>query len=405
GGDVECPAPASGFGELEFEVADVCVTSRAEVGFRPLQSVVPPYGISIAFDQLEKSLDDCLRERVTGGAAVGIRVKRVARSAIEKIQQTCRQISEPLVAQRPDRRPFNLGRRIEREGYLTIVCLGALRLLTLRIAEQQDVVGINGVALGKVREPPRQPDLVALKDSGIALDRLHERAGLALLGGTALAEAAAAQSGPELVDGPGLRGKTVGGEIIGVQGKVRVDPLETRDHAGERAHVLAESRDRGARGNGAIPPAGHQELAALAKLDRRRRAVRIAQLLLAADRTLRTGRHVMARNGCAQQVEADDVIDEVGAKLGGDRFGDLDRSQLNAALSEHVAGERRGGETPCRYSRDQRLDLAIALHPLAKAGPAGAVAGTQHRPDQREDPRRLDKQPRRTVRQVLTVPV
>ena len=70
------------------------------------------------------------------------------------------------------------------------------------------------------------PDFVALENSRIALDRLHERAGFALLGGAALAEAAAAQSRPELIDGSGGRGKIVCRVVIGVHRQVGVDPFE-----------------------------------------------------------------------------------------------------------------------------------------------------------------------------------
>ena len=96
--------------------------------------------------------------------------------------------------------------------------------------------------------------------------------------------------------------------VVGVQGQIGFDPLETRDHAGERAHVLAETRNRGRRRNAAVSAARHDHLAAGAKLDRRRRTAGIAQLLAAAGRTLRAGRHVMLHDGRAQQVEADDVI-------------------------------------------------------------------------------------------------
>ena len=126
--------------------------------------------------------------------------------------------------------------------------------------------GKNGIARREIREPPPHPDFVALKNPGIALDRLHERAGFALLGSAALAEAAAAQSRLELVDRLGAGGEIVRGEVVGVHGQVGVDPLEPRHHAGERAHVLAETRDRGPRRNGPVPPAGHDQLC------RRRRA-------------------------------------------------------------------------------------------------------------------------------------
>ena len=73
-GDVEHPKAASGFGKLDFQIADVGIVELAEVHFRPLQSIVPPDRVGIAFHQLEESLDDGLLERVAGRAAVGIRV-------------------------------------------------------------------------------------------------------------------------------------------------------------------------------------------------------------------------------------------------------------------------------------------------------------------------------------------
>ena len=203
---------------------------------------------------------------------------------------------------------------------------------------------MNGVAWREIREPPRHSDFVALENSGIALDRLHQRAGFALFGSAALAEAAAAQSCLELVDRLGAGGEIVRGEVVGVHGQVGFDPLETRDHAGERAHVLAEARNRGPRRNRPVSPACHDQLAAGAKLDRRRRAAGVPQFLAAAGRTLRAGRHVMLHDGRAQQVEADDVIAQVRAKVGGDRFRDLDGRKLDGVLPEHAAGERRNGD-------------------------------------------------------------
>ena len=123
--------------------------------------------------------------------------------------------------------------------------VGARSRRVLRVAEQQDVVRRNGIAWREIREPPRHSDLVALKNPGIALDRLHERAGFPLLGSAALAEAAAAQSCPELIDRLGGRRKIVRGIVVGVHRQVGFDPLETRDHAGEGAHVLAETCNRG----------------------------------------------------------------------------------------------------------------------------------------------------------------
>ena len=73
-GDVEHPKPASGFGKLGLQIADVGIVELVEIHFRPLQSIVPPDGVGIPFDQLEEPLDDGFLERVAGRAAVGIRV-------------------------------------------------------------------------------------------------------------------------------------------------------------------------------------------------------------------------------------------------------------------------------------------------------------------------------------------
>ena len=169
-------------------------------------------------------------------------------------------------------------------GVCAIVRAGRRRLVSpvLRVAEQQDLVRKNGIARREIREPPCHSDLVALKNPGITLDRLHERAGFTLLGSAALAEAAAAQSRPELIDRLGRRRKIVRGIVVGVQGQIGFDPFETRDHAGEGAHVLAETRNRGPRRNGPVSAARHDQLAAGAKLDRHRRTARVAQLLAAA---------------------------------------------------------------------------------------------------------------------------
>ena len=74
-GDVEHPKPASGFGKLGLQIADVGIVELAEVHFRPLQSIVPPDRVGIPFHQLEESLDDRFLERVAGRAAVGIRME------------------------------------------------------------------------------------------------------------------------------------------------------------------------------------------------------------------------------------------------------------------------------------------------------------------------------------------
>src|ERR1700683_2038671 len=106
----------------------------------------------------------------------------------------------------------------------------------------------------------------------------------------------------------------------------------------------AETSTGGRQRNTAIPAARHDDFAARAKLDRRRRTAGIAQFLAAAARTLRAGRHMMLHNGRAQEVEADDVIAQLRAKIGGDRFCDLDGRKLDGSLSERLSSQRRNGE-------------------------------------------------------------
>src|SRR3954468_14458519 len=140
-------------------------------------------------------------------------------------------------------------------------------VLKLRFAEKLNVVGVNGVAGSEICKAARRPDLVTLENTRIAFDRLHQCAGLALLGRGALAEAAAAQSGPELIDALGRPREIVIGEIIGVYRQIDLDPLEPRNHAGQRAYVLAEAGHGGPGGHGAISTAGHDELAAFGEFD------------------------------------------------------------------------------------------------------------------------------------------
>src|SRR5262245_54133972 len=128
-------------------------------------------------------------------------------------------------------------------------------VLKLRLTEKLDVIGMKGVAGSEIGQAALRPDLVSLEDARIALDRLHQRAGFALFGCGALAEAAAAQSGSELIDAVSRSREIMVGEKIGVHRQIDLDPLEPRNHAGQRAYVLAEARNGGPGGHGAISAA------------------------------------------------------------------------------------------------------------------------------------------------------
>ena len=80
----------------------------------------------------------------------------------------------------------------------------------------------------------------------------------------------------------------------------------------------------------------------------------------------------MLRDGCAQQVEADDVIAQLRAEVGGDGFRDLDGGKLDGALSERLAGKRRNGDLAGRDAVEKRPDLPVPLHLLGKTLSAAA---------------------------------
>ena len=129
----------------------------------------------------------------------------------------------------------------------------------LRFAEMLDIVGEKGLALGEIGETACLPDLVALENSRITLDRFHQRAGLGLLGGRALAGAAAVQARAELIDVHGGRREIMLGKEIGIQRQIAVHLLEPGHDAGQRADMLAIARDRGARRHRTIAAAGHDQ--------------------------------------------------------------------------------------------------------------------------------------------------
>src|SRR5262249_37735395 len=155
----------------------------------------------IPLHQFQKALNDCFLERVAGGAAVGIGM-HAARAFIEKVHQAGWKIFEAAVAQRPSRRPVYFSRRIERSRrrHALLICRRLETALVLRAAVEQHLVRMDRLASREIVETPPHPDLVALIDAGIALDRLHQRARLALLGGAALAEAAAGEAGAQFMN-------------------------------------------------------------------------------------------------------------------------------------------------------------------------------------------------------------
>src|SRR5215475_8406955 len=112
--------------------------------------------------------------------------------------------------------------------------------------------------------------------------------------------------------------------------------------------MLPKTFDRGPRRNGPIASARHNQLGSGVQFYRYRSAARIAELLTAAGRTLRALSHEMLLDGRARQVEADNMIVQIRAEVGGDGFRDLDGRELDGTLSQHVPGDRRKSDTARR---------------------------------------------------------
>ena len=195
-------------------------------------------------------------------------------------------------------------------------------------AEQKNVVGRDRVAAREVREPPFGPDLVAAEYPAMALDRLHQRAGFALLRRRAFAVAVREQRNPRRIDDVRPGRKAVPGVKAAIERQRAPDPLELRDDTGQRADVPAIARKRLRRRNRSIAAAGRDVPSAGAQPGRCRAARGIAQLAAAASRALRPCLGIMARDRGAQQIETDDITVQVmvqvmmqaGAEAAGDRL-------------------------------------------------------------------------------------
>src|SRR6185369_14484616 len=206
-----------------------------------------------------------------------------------------------------------------------------------------------------------------------------------------------------LIDALGLRGEIMIGEKIGVHRQIDLDPLEPRHHTGQRAYMLAEARYGGPRRHGAISTAGHDELAAFGDLDRRRRPARTLHLLAAAGGTLRAPRNKVLANDRTRQIEARDVIAQIGAKARGNRFRNFDGSEMKCALPDALVDQGRHGNSLRLSAVEKPLDLPVADHAIEKTVPAGALAGLEHRAHQRKHTGRLHQQPGRLVGHALLV--
>src|SRR3954470_14622973 len=114
-------------------------------------------------------------------------------------------------------------------------------------------------------------------------------------------------------------------------------------------------------------------------------------------------RHIVSGDGRAQEIEANQVIKEISPIVGRDGFRDLERRELDRALSDHTAGERGRYKAARLRAVEKRLDLPVPLHPVRQTGPACALSWSEYRSHQRENAGRLAKHPRRVFGEMFPV--
>src|SRR5262249_40162538 len=148
---------------------------------------------AVAFHQFQGAMEDCLRERVAGGAAVGAgdAVGPLVRLRVVVIAERSGQVAHLAPRQRPDGRPLNFPARVEGHGdkaEATGTSVEGFALTVLALAEEQTVVeGHGSVAeFGLARRAAR---LVAPEHAGMALESLAQRASPGLCIAGALASA------------------------------------------------------------------------------------------------------------------------------------------------------------------------------------------------------------------------
>ena len=85
------------------------------------------------------------------------------------------------------------------------------------------------------------------------------------------------------------------------------------------------------------------------------------------------------------------MVAQIGAKAGSDRFGDFERRKRDSTVSDHAVDERRNHDAVRLFAFEHRLDFAVFLHAVGKAGPAGALARTEQWTHQGENARWLNE--------------
>jgi hypothetical protein len=167
--------------------------------------------------------------------------------------------------------------------------------------------------------------------------------------------------------------------------------------------MLAKASDRLGGRHRPIAAARHDRLSSDAEPGRRRDARQVPLFLAAARRALRPRWHMMPGNRRSDQVEADDMVEQIGAKAAGDGLGDLDRRESDRTPRQHVLAERRGGNALRLLPVEESFDLTIPLHAVGEAHPARALSRTENRADQKDESGGLYQQPFLLLCQPLAV--
>src|SRR6516225_4063830 len=164
-----------------------------------------------------------------------------------------------------------------------------------------------------------RPDLVALEYPAIAFEGFHQRACFALFRGAALAVAIDNEPGLPRIESFGTGRKTVSCQEAEIQRLLALDPLKLRHDSGQRAYVLSNASDRLRRRHCAMAATGRNSRSTNTEPDRCRRAQRVPQGPVTASGALRPCCHIVPVERRTQQVQADDMLVQVGAEAADNR--------------------------------------------------------------------------------------
>src|SRR5262249_61759948 len=111
----------------------------------------------------------------------------------------------------------------------------------------------------------------------------------------------------------------------------------------------------------------------------------------------------MLGNRRAQKIETEDVIAQIGVKVGGNSLGDLKRRELDSILSKGALGERRNHNTARLFALEHSLDFAVTLHAIGEAVPDNTFPRFAYRMNKMSNAGWMNDQTSRKAGQCFTV--